>query len=248
MSAGKINHEVLSILMANCRIPELNWGDIKAQLAGLNTAERRIHDLVDRYGSDVGARRHRRRARLRRGSGSPGHRRYAGRHLSLHDYLEIDHVINGRLQRIKLALTVKGSDIILDFTGTDPQVQAAFNMATGGKNGHWMISFSLVSVLRTLAPDMILNSGAVRPMKYISAQGEHAQSGATRLLRRTRRAFMFRVFDAILGALGQALPDKINAAGSNQGSILLVSVPDPRPVAPRSAWCSRWREAPAVGR
>jgi N-methylhydantoinase B len=38
---------------------------------------------------------------------------------------------------------------------------------------------------------------------------------------------MFRLFDIVLGALGQALPDKINAAGSGQGSILLVSVPDP---------------------
>jgi N-methylhydantoinase B len=38
---------------------------------------------------------------------------------------------------------------------------------------------------------------------------------------------MFRVFDCILGALAQALPGQINAAGSNQGAILLVSVPDP---------------------
>ncbi len=225
MSKGEINHEVLSILMANCRIPELNWGDIKAQLAGLNTAERRIHDLVERYGSTTV--RHGiddvldyAEAQARRVIDDMPDGTYY-----FNDYLEIDHVIKGRLQRVKLALTIKGTDLILDFTGTDPQVRAAFNMATGGKDGHWMIAFSLVSFLRTMAPDMILNSGAVRPLHFILPKGSMLNP-EPRASYGVRAALMFRVFDAILGALGQALPDKINAAGSNQGSILLVSVPD----------------------
>ena len=225
MSKGEINHEVLSILMANCRIPELNWGDIKAQLAGLNTAERRIHDLVERYGSTTV--RHGiddvldyAEAQARRVIDEMPDGTYY-----FNDYLEIDHVIKGRLQRVKLALTIKGTDLILDFTGTDPQVRAAFNMATGGKDGHWMIAFSLVSFLRTMAPDMILNSGAVRPLHFILPKGSMLNP-EPRASYGVRAALMFRVFDAILGALGQALPDKINAAGSNQGSILLVSVPD----------------------
>lgn len=225
MSRGAINQEVLSILLANCRIPELNWGDIKAQLAGLNTAERRMHDLVARYGS----------ATVRAGIddvldyAEAQARRVIdsvpdGTH-HFTDYLETDHVIRGRLQRIQLALTIRGSDLILDFTGTDPQVQAAFNMATGGKNGHWMIAFSLVSFLRTMAPDLTLNSGVVRPMQFILPKGS-ILNPEPRASYGVRAALMFRLFDTILGALGQALPDKINAAGSNQGAILLVSVPD----------------------
>ncbi len=226
MSKGEINHEVLSIFMANCRIPELNWGDIKAQLAGLNTAERRIHDLVERYSSttvqhgiddvlDYAE------AQARRVIDDMPDGTYY-----FNDYLEIDHVIKGRLQRVKLALTIKGSDLILDFTGTDPQVQAAFNMATGGKDGHWMIAFGLISFLRTMAPDLILNSGAVRPMHFILPKGSMLNP-EPRAAYGVRAALMFRVFDVILGAFGQALPDKINAGGSSQGSISLVSVPDP---------------------
>lgn len=225
MTRGELNHEVLSILLANCRIPDLNWGDIKAQLAGLNTAERRIHDLVERYGSEP----------VRRGIDDvldyaeaqarrvideipDGTYRFT-------DYLETDHVIPGRLQRVQVAITVLGSEMTLDFTGTDPQVQAAFNMATGGKDGHWMIAFSLVSLLRTLSPDMTLNSGAVRPFRFVLPKGSMLNP-EPRAAYGVRAALMFRVFDVILGAIGQALPDKINAAGSNQGSILLVSVPD----------------------
>jgi len=226
MSRGELNQEVRSIFMANCRIPALNWGDIKAQLAGLATAERRVHDLVARYGVAV----------VRRGvddvldyseaqarrvitSIPDGTYRFT-------DYLETDHVLKGRLQRIQLALTVAGSDLTLDFTGSDPQVQAAFNVPSNGKNGHWMISFGLISVLRTLEPELVLNSGAVRPMRFVLPRGSilNPEPGAAYGV---RAALMFRVFDLVIATLGQALPDKINAAGSNQGSILLVSVPDP---------------------
>ncbi len=226
MSRGELNQEVLSILLANCRIPELNWGDIKAQLAGLNTAERRIHDLVARYGAEP----------VQRGIGDVlDYAEAQARRVideipdgtfRFTDYLETDHVIPGRLQRIQLALKVEGSDLTLDFTGTDPQVQAAFNMATGGKHGHWMVSFGLVSFLRTMAPDLILNSGAVRPMRFIFPKGS-LLNPEPRAAYGVRAALMFRIFDVILGALGQAIPEKINAGGSSQGSISLVSVPDP---------------------
>ena len=226
MSRGELNQEVLSILLANCRIPDLNWGDIKAQLAGLNTAERRIHDLVSRYGSDSVRRGiddvlDYAEAQARRVIDSIPDGTY---HFT--DYLETDHVIKGRLQRIQVALTVEGSDLTCDFTGTDPQVQAAFNIPTGGKDGHWMVAFGLISVLRTLAPDMVLNSGAVRPMHFNFPKGS-LLNPEPKAPYGVRAATMFRVFDVVLGALGQALPGKINAAGSSQGSILLVSVPDP---------------------
>ncbi|MDQ2787654.1 MAG: hydantoinase B/oxoprolinase family protein [Chloroflexota bacterium] len=220
-----LNDEVLSIVLANSRIPDLNWGDIKAQIAALNTGERRVQDLARRYGAE----------RVRQGIadvldyGEVQARRVLA---SIPDgtyrfveYLETDHVPDGRLQRLQLALTFAGSDITLDFTGTDPQVQAAFNMPTNGKNGHWMIAFGLISFLRTVAPDIACNSGMVRPMRFVLPRGSllNAEPG---LAYGVRAAVMFRVFDLILGALAQALPERINAAGSSQGAILLVSVPD----------------------
>ncbi|HET7037587.1 MAG TPA: hydantoinase B/oxoprolinase family protein, partial [Thermomicrobiaceae bacterium] len=232
VAGGELNREVLSIVLANSRIPDLNWGDIKAQLAGLNTAERRLRDLVGRYGE----------APVRRGIDDvldyaeaqarrviaevpDGTYRFT-------DYLETDHVLPGRLQRIQLALTVAGSDMTLDFSGTDPQVQAAFNIPTNGQPGHWMIAFGLISFLRTMQPDLVLNSGAVRPLHFVFPRGSllNPEPGAPYGV---RAATMFRVFDAILGALAQALPERINAAGSSQGSILLVAVPDPETARPK---------------
>jgi len=126
-----------------------------------NTGERRVRDLAGRYGAD----------RVRQGianvldyAEAQARRVLAGIPDGTYrfvDYLETDHVPGGRLQRLQLALSFRGSDITLDFTGTDPQVQAAFNMPTSGKNGHWMIAFGLISFLRTVAPDIACNSGMV---------------------------------------------------------------------------------------
>ena len=38
VKAGKLNEEFLNIILANCRIPEQNWGDMKALLAALQLA------------------------------------------------------------------------------------------------------------------------------------------------------------------------------------------------------------------
>ena len=47
--AGKLNRELRDLILLNCRIPEQNWGDIKAQIASLNVAERRLHDCLNAF-------------------------------------------------------------------------------------------------------------------------------------------------------------------------------------------------------
>jgi N-methylhydantoinase B len=47
---GKIDDEILSIILSNIRIADQRIGDIKAQAAALATGERRLTALLDRYG------------------------------------------------------------------------------------------------------------------------------------------------------------------------------------------------------
>jgi N-methylhydantoinase B len=62
------------------------------------------------------------------------------------DYLEGDLLKTNHV-RVCLALEKSGSDILLDFTGTDPQVNAAFNLPT-----HGMLNQFLVLGLAALKP------------------------------------------------------------------------------------------------
>ena len=34
------------------RLPEQNWGDLNAQIACVNVGERKIHEIIDRFGKD----------------------------------------------------------------------------------------------------------------------------------------------------------------------------------------------------
>jgi N-methylhydantoinase B len=221
---GQVVQPVLDIILSNCRIPDQNWGDLKSLVAALNTGERRLHEMIRRYGIDV----------LR--DGMEDVLEYAERQTrriirdipdgdyEFSDYME-GEVAGLGVIRIKLKMTVRGDEILLDFTGTDPQVPAALNMPTKSKNGHWMIVPALVKYFKSVEPNLTYNSGMVRPVKVEIPRGTllnpepHAASGV-------RAATMFRVFDVVSGALAQAVPHQVPAAGSGQGCIVLVSLLD----------------------
>jgi N-methylhydantoinase B len=88
-----------------------------------------------------------------------------------------------------------------------------------------MIVPALVKYFKTANLALTYNSGMVRPI-------------ALKIPRRTllnpdpgaacgvRAATMFRVFDVVCGALAQAIPRDVPAAGSGQGCIVLVSLVD----------------------
>ena len=51
--AGDLNREARDFLLLNVRMPEQNWGDLKAQIAGMHTGERKVHDMITRFGVDT---------------------------------------------------------------------------------------------------------------------------------------------------------------------------------------------------
>ena len=223
-SAGELNQPLLDMIRANCRTPDQNWGDMKACLAGLATAENRVRDLARQYGYDTIDRTidqvldyAETQARRVIEHVPDGTYHYA-------DYIEADMVGLG-LVRIKVAMTIDGGEMLLDFTGTAPQVRAALNIPTYSHDGHWMLITGLVNWICTQEPNIAYNAGLVRPMKVHIPRGTilNPEPGAAY---GARYATSHKVCDVTVGALAQAVPDELPATDSGQGSILLVSVPD----------------------
>jgi N-methylhydantoinase B len=224
VSEGKLDQAFLNMFLSNCRIPDQNWGDLKACLAGLNTAERRVQELLNQYGKDT----------TREGIDSVlDYAETQARRVIAHvpdgtysfiDYVEADMVGLG-LVRIKLELTIRGDEMLLDFTGTDPQVRAALNIPTYGKHGHWMLITGLVNWLCTMEPGIAYNAGLVRPMQVRIPRGTllRPEPGAAY---GARYSTSHKTCDVTIGALAQAVPEELPAIDSGQGSILLVSIPD----------------------
>ncbi|MGE4013421.1 MAG: hydantoinase B/oxoprolinase family protein, partial [Alphaproteobacteria bacterium] len=49
---GKLNQDVLTLILHNCRLPEWNRADFNAIIAALRLAERRVNEICDRFGED----------------------------------------------------------------------------------------------------------------------------------------------------------------------------------------------------
>ena len=222
---GQVDETLLQLFTANSRIPDQNRGDLFAMVGALDKAESRLHELLTRYGRDevVTGIQH-----ILSHSEQQARAVFAGLPEGTYhfvDYLEGDFLPDAQPIRIELALTVAGTDIELDFTGTDPQVQAALNLPTYSTDGHYMIVLGLVNFLRTVNPTITYNSGMVRPVHVTIPEGTllnpapGAACGA-------RQATFFRVADVVQGALSRAVPASIPAVGAGQGAILLVSIPD----------------------
>lgn len=225
VEGGRMREDILRIFLRNSRTPEKNRGDLLALLGALQRAESRVGQLAAKFGAGkisagmeavLGYAEEQARGIIR---AIPD-----GDH-AFWDYLEGDFVPGRRPVRICLILRVRGDEAALDFEGTDPQVSAAFNIPSYGMDGHYLLIMGFVNYMRTMNPDLIYNSGLVRPISFRIPRATllnpepHAPCGA-------RQATFFRVADVVHGALCRAMPQRLPAAGCGQGSIMLVSTPD----------------------
>lgn len=222
--AGELDAEMRRLILANCRIPTQNWGDISALTAALATADRRMGDCFAQYGADkieeaIGALLNYGEARARAVIAELPDGRFA-----FSDYLEGD-LLKTHNVRIKLVLEKSGSDILLDFSGTDPQVNAAFNLPTHGMVNQFLV-LGIVNFLRTSDPGIPFNRGMVRPIKVKTPEGSilnPTRFAATGI----RYTTALRVSDVVMGALSQMAPNRIPAAGSGQMGLLTLSDLEP---------------------
>lgn len=221
---GTIDEAFLRLFLANCRIPDQNWGDLRALLSALNTADVRVRELVRKYGF----------AAIQQGIGDVlNYAESRARSLIANlpdgeydfvDYLEADMAGVG-LIRLKLTMRIHGDEVDLDFTGSDSQVHAAMNLPTFSQRGHWMIVIGLVNYFRTIEPHIPYNSGLVRPLNVIAPKGSIVNPEPPAACG-VRAATQFRILDMTMAVLGRVAPRIIPAAGAGQISVALVATPD----------------------
>lgn len=221
---GKLDETFLNLFMKNCRSGEDNWGDMKACLVALGTAERRMNEVLERFGGETVSQGivdvldyAETQARRVISEVPEGTYIYS-------DFIEGDAVGLGLL-RIKLTLTIKDGAFGMDFSGTAPQVRAALNLPTHSQDGHWTMITGVVNWLCTREPTIAYNAGLVRAMKVHAPEGSllNPEPGAAC---GARYSTSHKVCDVIIGALSQAVPDQLPATDAGQAAILLVAMPD----------------------
>jgi N-methylhydantoinase B len=226
MRGGKINQDVLDILLTNVRMPEQNWGDLKAQLAAVNTGERRVHEMIGKFGIDTfrdGIEDlldyAETQARAIIGGLPDGEYFFA-------DYMDED-AVDGWPCRIALNLTVKGNSCVFDFSTSDPQLESSMNIPTGGEERHVMMLVGLVYVLYTLDPTLFLNSGVTRVCRCILPKGTIVNPEFPAAVG-MRTLSSMRLQEIIFGAFVQAAPNQLPASPCSGGPIMNVNSVDNR--------------------
>src|SRR5690606_36431347 len=123
---GEIDREILSLVLANIRVSDERIGDIKAHLGALEAGARRLTALLDRYGRETVEEAI---AELRRRSEQMMRAHIEtipdGTYSSV-AYLDSDGVVNEPLE-VRLEVTVKGSDITFDLSGSSPPCAGPLN-------------------------------------------------------------------------------------------------------------------------
>jgi N-methylhydantoinase B len=220
--AGEVDHDFLELFLANCRIPEQNWGDLKAMLASLKTGERRMHLLAGKFGlAEVRQAMDDMLDWTERGVRDLV-RTIPDGDYAFADYLDDD--LDGAPIRLAVTLRVRDDSIEVDYTGTDPQVNGALNLPAFGERHPFLLQ-GLINFMLSENPHLPLTGGIVRPFRVVAPKGTVVNPAFPAAVG-VRYATVIRLYNVVLGALAQAVPDRVPAAGAGQAAMVVLSAPD----------------------
>ena len=202
---GNLQREIWEIIKMNSRAPALVWGDMQAQVAGCRSAERRVTELLDRYGVDTVSacieqmydysERMIRQAIEKIPDGT----------YTAEDYLDDNGVELDKPILMKVAITVNGDEMTVDFTGSAPEQR-------GPMNGLLIstVAASRAAVKALTIPDLPANEGFYRPIKVIAPEHTVVNSGPS------VPSFLYAwvaqiILDLVNKALHEVLPHRVPA-------------------------------------
>lgn len=209
---GKVSEAAFELLMANVRMPDKSQGDFRAMMGTCELGDQKLVEMMDKYGnatvlSCAGRLIQRAELRMRQAIAAIPDGR--------HEY-EF-HLENGggspEPVRARVAVTVSGDEITVDFAGSSPMVHGPIN---AGPSMAPMMAFACLKSL--LDPSSAINAGAMAPIHVLLPKGSYLNAERPAACSGMAEA-TFSVATAMLGALAAMLPDRavgdLKGAGNN---------------------------------
>jgi N-methylhydantoinase B/oxoprolinase/acetone carboxylase alpha subunit len=219
---GRVDADVLAIVLANVRTPDEREGDLTAQIAANRVAATRLIEIVRKYG------------RLRTEAYAAALQDYTERVVraairaipdgtyTFEDALDDDGFSEARVP-IRAAITIKGDRATVDFTGSAPQ-------AGGSVNANYAMTLSAcLYVFRCLvAGDVLYNAGVARPLTVVAPRGTIVNANRPAAVAGGNVETSQRITDVVFGALSQAVPDRVPAASQGTMNNITLGGVEPR--------------------
>ncbi len=214
----EIREDVVHLLLSNMRGRKEREGDLRAQIASLKLGERRLVELISDYGPDQI-----RQIKEKIYEYSRKWMRKALRDIPEGSYSFTDKMDDDGISEDPLPVKVKVEinhdpepEISFDFSGTAGQ-------GAGGVNMVWqaLLATVLYAVKAVIAPGVPINAGFRDVIKINAPAGTLVNAEAPAAVGgRTDTAQ--RVVDVILGALSEAVPEKVMAASNGATTAIIL--------------------------
>jgi N-methylhydantoinase B len=214
---GVLNEELVEIIKANVRFPDVAMGDFRAQVAAIKTGERRFLKLLARYGRDtvLGSIQ-----QIFRHSAEVSRRAVAAIPDGVYEaesFMDDDGVRLGQPIPIRARVVVDGDQMTIDLTEVSRQVPGYFNSgATAGRSAAQVAFKCLTSPL--LLP---INDGAFAPLTIVLPPGRIISAAKPAAVRKWNTVPM-TVVDTIIRAMAQAVPDRV--AAGHHADLLIAGI------------------------
>jgi N-methylhydantoinase B len=204
--AGKQDPELTAIIRNNCRLPEFAMGDFRAQLAAIRTGERRLTQLLRRYGAETFKESLRRIFDQSEKLARAAVEKIPDGVYEAESFMDDDGVQLGKHVPIKVRVRVQDDEMTVDLSGVSAQVAGPYNSgATAGRSASEVAFKFLTTPL--LLP---INYGSFRPLKVVLPPGRIVSATKPAPVR-TWMTVPMTVADTIFKALAPACPDKVLA-------------------------------------
>ena len=216
---GEYQKDLVDLVMHQVRMPEWCRSDLNAIIASCRMAERRVHEMCERFGEDVYVsateelleRNYRAMKQLI-------HTTVAEEKISFTDYVCDDGMGFGPY-KIHCSMWREGDKVILDFEGTDPQSASSINFYL---NENMFKMFFGIYMIMVFDPQILFNDGFYPLVDVRIPEGSLLKPKFPAALS-CRTHALGRIFDVLGGLLGQRQPEFLNAAGFSSSPHLMFS-------------------------
>jgi N-methylhydantoinase B len=217
---GKLDDKVFRILKDNIRFPESSLGDMKSQMAACRLAERRMDELLDKYSKETVL------AAIEQIFNETEQKcrnivaKLPDGVYEAEAMLDDDGVDKGVPLDIKVKVTIKGSDMIIDLSDCSKERKAGVNSRT--------YAGARVAYKALTGPLEPVNEGSFRACEVIIPEGNIMMARYPAPMA-SWSVIVPMVVDSIVRALAPAMPDKVPAGhhGLLGGTVVFFGV-DPK--------------------
>ena len=209
--AGKDVDAVWKVMLANVRTPRHNYGDLRAMIGVLDLGERRMAELLAKYGEQTFKTTchdlmeySERRMRAEISSFPDGH-------YSFEDSVENDG-IEDKPYLLRVDVFVQGDEVVADFSGSAAQARGPINATLGVT---WSATYN--AMFHMTDPSIPKNGGCFRPIRIVAKPGSvtNVNYPAPEVAGNTETHP--RLAAIVIGALAECMPERAMASESGTG-------------------------------